>query len=437
MQREVQSNLCTKLSRDLRLDTNTIQQIGRLSGNEELRSFGLNIKFPARIAPEGIDVIGTMAMAGFHNTRYDIERDRVLPPKSLQRRIFPRIEDQHGWMAPAQWKAHCDRVMQSPTAFLGMEGSVGAEMKRRLDAVQESEEAYQDVAKLQLMHLLLWLRRVVLQDAVLFKRDQFSSWVVNDPVFHSTEFDKFQAELLAQMETDGRTNPIDVRDQEDSPFPDFPALDTKSGLSNDDAHSELSDHHTDSELSYPNSAPSSTDTDDAKSEKLDDAASIQQQIQQHQIRKLQKRLGQQQPLRQRQEQCLQDQTALLRNVLEQQSLLESKMKIIQTQIQSQIQTMQAELTARQDSQFSTLVVMLQGMITARSLSSDPQVWNHLRAMESTSASPLPISKAVSDLAVSPALTPVQEISAADGRVAPVPSVPTPASYSPSLILQDL
>lgn len=429
MQREVQSNLCTKLSRDLGIDTNTVQQIGRLSGNEELRSLGLNIRLPTRIAPEGIENTGTVAMAGFHNTRYDIERDRVLPPKSLQRRIFPGIEDQYGWMAPAQWKAHCDRVMQSPTAFLGLEGSVGAEMKRRLDAVQESEEAYQDVAKLQLMHLLLWLRRVVLQDAALFKRDQFSSWVVKDPIFHSAEFGKFQAELLAQIAMDRRTNPIDVRDQEDSPVPDIPTLDTKSDLSDHDTQSEISDSDTDSELSYPNSAPSSTYTDDAKSEKLDDAVSIQQETQQHQIRDLHERLVQQENLRQQQELFLQDQTILLRNVLEQQSSLESQMKTIHTQIQHQIQTMQAELTARQDSQFSTLVVMLQGMITARSLSSDPHVWNRLRAIESTNAStPPPISKAVSDLAVSPAPTTFRGISTADGGVAPVSLIPAPTSW---------
>ncbi|KFH74229.1 hypothetical protein MVEG_01442 [Podila verticillata NRRL 6337] len=428
VQREVQSNLCTKLSRDLGVDTSTVQQIGRLSGNEELRSLGLNIKLPARIAPEGIDITGTVAMAGFHNRRYNIERDRVLPPKSLQRRIFPGIEDQYGWMAPAQWKAHCDRVMQSPTAFLGLEGSVGAEMRRRLDAVKESEEAYQDVAKLQLMHLLLWLRRVVLQDAALFKRDRFSSWVVKDPIFHSAEFGKFQAELLGQMAMDRRTNSIDVRDQEDSPVPYIPALDTKCDHSDHDTHSEISGRDTESELSYPNSAPSFTDTDDAKSEKLHDAASMQQETHQHQIRDLQERLDQQENLRQQQELFLQDQTVLLQNVLEQQSSLESQMKTIQTQIQNQIQTMQAELTARQDSQFSTLVVMLQGMITARSLSSDPHVWNRLRAIESANASTSPISKAVSDLTISPAPTSGRGISATDGGVAQVSSIPAPASW---------
>ncbi|KAF9313202.1 hypothetical protein BG003_005492 [Podila horticola] len=413
VQRELQSNLCTKLAKDLGIDTNTIQQIGRLSGAEELDALDLNLNFPARIAPNGVDILGTVAMAGFHNTQYDIERDHVIPPKSLQQRIFPGIENQYGWMEPEEWRAHCDRVMMSPTAFLGLEGTSGTEMKRRLDAVQESEEAYQDVAKLQLMHLLLWLRRVVLQDAALFNRDRFSPWIVKDPIFHSADFNKFQAELLAKMGSDGEENSIDVKEQEDSPIQDIPGMDTNSEYSDHDTTDEHSDHNTNSDLSdSSSSASSSTESDDARSGTLDETV-MQQQTQsdqaqvQLQIRQLQERLDQQEQLWQQQEQCLQNQTTLLRNVLEQQSSLESQMERFQTQIQNQIRSMQAELMARQDLQFSTLAVLLQGVTAARSSPSNPPVAsNDIHTKESTNAGTPPISKAVNNLAVTTAPTPV-------------------------------
>ncbi|KAF9324611.1 hypothetical protein BG006_000369, partial [Podila minutissima] len=433
VQRELQSNLCAKLSKDIGIDTNSIQQIGRLSGAEELGNLGLNLNFPARIAPNGIDIPGTVAMAGFHNTQYDNGRDRVIPPKSLQRRIFPGIEEQYGWMAPEEWKAHCDRVMMSPTAFLGLEGSPGTEMKRRLDAVQESEEAYQDVAKLQLMHLLLWLRRVVLQDAVLFTRDRFSPWIVKDPVFHSAEFNNFRVELLAKIGSDGGANPINVREQEDSPISDIPSLGANSEHSGHDTADELSDHYTNSDLSVLNSASLSTGLDDARSRTLDDETAIIQQTQsdqaqlQIQIRQLQERLDQQGQLRQQQEQCLQDQTTLLRNVFEQQTSFELQMKTIHTQIQNQIQIMQTELTAQQDSQFSMLAVLLQGVVAARSPPSNPPVVsNDVHAKESMNLGTIPISKAVSDLAVVTAPTPVQGISVTGGGVAPVSLTSPPA-----------
>ncbi|KAG0027948.1 hypothetical protein BGZ81_005151 [Podila clonocystis] len=422
VQRELQSNLCAKLSRDLGIDTNTIQQIGRLSGAEELCTLDLNFNFPARIGPNGVDIPGTVAMAGFHNTQYDIERDRVIPSKTLQRRIFPGIEEQYGWMAPEEWKAHCDRVMMSPTGFLGLEGFRGTEMKRRLDAVQESEEAYQDVAKLQLMHLLLWLRRVVLQDAALFKRDHFSPWVVKDPIFHSAEFKQFQAELLAKMGSDGGANRTDAREQEDSPISGSPSTGASSEHSDHDTADELSGHDTNSDLSDPILASSSTDSDNARSETLDEEAVMKQQIQsdqahlQLQIQQLQERLDQQEQLRQQQEQCLQNQTTLFRNILEQQSSLELQMKTIQTQVQNQIHAMQTELTARQDSQFSSLAILLRGIINARSPpTNSPVVSNDAHTIESTNASTPTIIKEVNDLAVVTAPTSAQEFSAAGGK----------------------
>ena len=107
-------------------------------------------------------------MAGFHNTRYDIERDCLLPPLSLQRSTFPGIEEQHGQMAPEQWKAYCDRITLSPAVYFGVGGSPTTELKRRLDAAQVSDEEYLDVVNVQVIYLLLWLRRVVFQGAVFF-----------------------------------------------------------------------------------------------------------------------------------------------------------------------------------------------------------------------------------------------------------------------------
>ncbi|KAF9398654.1 hypothetical protein BGZ76_008088, partial [Entomortierella beljakovae] len=57
------------------------------------------------------DLPEVFAMAGFHDARYDLLRDRLMPPLALQRMVFPEIEELHGGINPVEWKAECDKIM--------------------------------------------------------------------------------------------------------------------------------------------------------------------------------------------------------------------------------------------------------------------------------------------------------------------------------------
>ncbi|KAF9313203.1 hypothetical protein BG003_005493 [Podila horticola] len=288
--------------------------------------------------------------------------------------------------------------MQSPTALPGLEGSAGIEMRRRLEAAEESEEAYHDVSKLQLMHLLLWLRRVVLQDAVLFKRDSFAQWIVKDKMFQSAEFDSFQRSLLAAMEADGGANQIDDGDQVET----HQGLLAPMGTNREPSSSEVGDQEdlaiqdtpsldVISDFSHPQLLSRSLDVNDGTPKLMDrttpiDRHRIPSEQFQRQIRHLQQRADQQEQGHQQQEQHLVEQAALVKSVLNQQDSMDAKVNGLQTQIQT-IQTM---LISREDSQIKTLDAMLRGR------TSDLKV-------ETNHTSILPILLAANERSVSTAL----------------------------------
>lgn len=66
---------------------------------------------------------------------------------------------------------------------------------------------------MQVMHLLLWPHRVVLQDAVLSLCDQFAVRVTKGAFFQSAEFMAFSEDLPKAMRTGGGTNAEDVDDR--------------------------------------------------------------------------------------------------------------------------------------------------------------------------------------------------------------------------------
>ncbi|KAG0091915.1 hypothetical protein BGZ92_011363 [Podila epicladia] len=110
------------------------------------------------------------------------------------------IEKQHGSMDLAQWRAHCDEVMKSPSASPGPGLKQGDARVRRLEAAQENMDEYLGVARLDLLHLFLWLRRIVLQDMALFIHEKSRNDLVRHEVFASPEFMRFQTDLLARMD---------------------------------------------------------------------------------------------------------------------------------------------------------------------------------------------------------------------------------------------
>ncbi|KAG0019062.1 hypothetical protein BGZ81_009946 [Podila clonocystis] len=164
----------------------------------ELADLGICVEGPRKMGPNGETPQGMAALSGYHNEPYQLDRD-VIPPLELQRQIFPMIERQHGSMNPAQWRAHCDEVMKDPTGSPGSGVKQGAAVLRRLEAAQENMDEYLGVARLDLLHFFLWLRRIVLQDMALFIRDNSVSGLAQQEVFHTPEFVRFQTDLLERM----------------------------------------------------------------------------------------------------------------------------------------------------------------------------------------------------------------------------------------------
>lgn len=142
--------------------------------------------------------LGVSALAGFHNEPYELRRD-VIPPLALQRQIFPMIESQHGSMDPAQWKAHCDRVMMDPLALPTSSSKQGEARTRRFAAARVSKNAYLELTRKEFLNQLLWFRRIVLQDGALFIRDGSLNSCVLHEVFSTQEFEQFKTHLLKKM----------------------------------------------------------------------------------------------------------------------------------------------------------------------------------------------------------------------------------------------
>ncbi|KAG0336800.1 hypothetical protein BG000_006167 [Podila horticola] len=161
----------------------------------ELSDLGVDISGPMVM---GDTPLGVSALAGFHNEPYELCRD-VIPPLELQRQIFPMIESQHGDMDPAQWKAHCDRVMMDPLALPVSSSKPGEARTRRVAAAQVSKDAYLELTRKNFLTLLLWFRRIILQDGALFIRDGALNGCVSHAVFSTQEFEQFKTHLLKKM----------------------------------------------------------------------------------------------------------------------------------------------------------------------------------------------------------------------------------------------
>lgn len=157
---------------------------------------GVDTVSAARVERNGAEIPATMAIAGFNNTPLRLKRD-IVPSLALQRQIFPMIEEQHGSMAPDEWRAHCDRVMLDTSEIMNqLNKRPWPGRRRRLEAAKEDTDAFLDVVRLDFLHLLLWFRRVILQDASLLERDGGENAIMRYNVFRSSEFKEFQARLL-------------------------------------------------------------------------------------------------------------------------------------------------------------------------------------------------------------------------------------------------
>ncbi|KAI9237393.1 MAG: hypothetical protein BYD32DRAFT_461633 [Podila humilis] len=164
----------------------------------ELLDLGLDDRWPIQIGPDS-EILKAAALAGFFNTSYRLDRDCIPPPLDLQRMVFPIIEGLRGEETQAAWRKHCDEVMQNPSPP-GPSTQPGAAKTRRLEALRDSRPKYREEAWRGFLDLLLWLRRVILQDAVMFMHDNSLNSVLRDPVFSTPEFEQFKTDLLASIE---------------------------------------------------------------------------------------------------------------------------------------------------------------------------------------------------------------------------------------------
>ncbi|GJJ77567.1 hypothetical protein EMPS_09926 [Entomortierella parvispora] len=208
----------------------------------ELQSMGLAIDHPARVGRWAHNNLqsymsllgfpGAFAMAGFHNERYRLARDCLTPPLELQRLVFPWIEDQCTEDNRAAWRKKCDEIMKDKPESIS---SVIEEIYNTVKAEQDEEEqqteqaikkysnkdqrqsqkqtqepkrrvaSYSDIAKEGFLCLLVWLRRVILQDAVMFLRDGASNHLLEHPTFKHPLFREYSVSLEDAVASNLRT----------------------------------------------------------------------------------------------------------------------------------------------------------------------------------------------------------------------------------------
>lgn len=152
----------------------------------------------------GLAIPGAFANAGFKNDPYVLDRDCLVPPLALQRMIFPDIESQYP--DHAKWIAECDDIMAGTQRTAGTIAVkiFAANAEEQGPEEQGPEEQYSrvDCAKYSVLGLLLKLRRVILQDAVMFFDSNGVNPLLRHFIFSTVEFLEFKAKMLDTLHAD-------------------------------------------------------------------------------------------------------------------------------------------------------------------------------------------------------------------------------------------
>lgn len=154
----------------------------------------------------GLAIPGAFANSGFHEEPYILDRDCEVPPVELQRLIFPWIESQYP--ENPNWANECNDVMmglERSGATIAddilAEGGIATDATDSGHSTRPVAHAQMEVAKYSLLHLLLHLRRVILQDAAMFinaSRD-ITTPLTRNPIFLSALFIDFKTTLVVKM----------------------------------------------------------------------------------------------------------------------------------------------------------------------------------------------------------------------------------------------
>ncbi|KAK3805719.1 MAG: hypothetical protein JOS17DRAFT_612678 [Linnemannia elongata] len=163
-------------------------------------------------------IIGAFYMAHFNKPSepYLIERDLVTPPLELQRLIFPWVERTFDLDDPGKtpsWIVECDQEMQGVDETVITDDDIHWESRFQHSTAQDTANgpdwtvnrltSSAQVDRIAFLKLLVRMRRVILQDAVLYLtpdskgRTLSNSLFTSLPhIFDSTVFTAFKSELL-------------------------------------------------------------------------------------------------------------------------------------------------------------------------------------------------------------------------------------------------
>jgi hypothetical protein len=183
---------------------------GRHAGIMEAESEGLDHDNLARMGRwnhdkmtiyylSGLAIPGAFASAGFHDEAFVLDRDFPVPIE-LQRLVFPWIESEYP--ENPNWVSECDDIMngteRSGTTIA--ENILATDSPRSVDPTPAPAHSQIEVAKYSLLHLLLHLRRVILQDAVMFiNAGGDDTPLMKHTIFQSSRFLAFSEQMLASM----------------------------------------------------------------------------------------------------------------------------------------------------------------------------------------------------------------------------------------------
>ncbi|KAF9975111.1 hypothetical protein BGZ75_000622 [Mortierella antarctica] len=109
-------------------------------------------------------------MAGFKDRPYHVPRNELVPPIELQKKIFPWIEEAMGQPDSRErrlWEKQCLEEMTDTETHRTVDRMDITHYKDAAsEAVLENHEDESAIAKAKFLKLLVYLRRVILQDAV-------------------------------------------------------------------------------------------------------------------------------------------------------------------------------------------------------------------------------------------------------------------------------
>ncbi|KAF9079265.1 hypothetical protein BGX27_006714, partial [Mortierella sp. AM989] len=161
-------------------------------------------------------------IAGYRGVPVHIKRNELVPPIGLQKQIFPFVESAYKSQSKEtqeRWERECEDDMNEldTDGFVSLEEEVRIFKERwltnRTRAIETDADvvaADPDIAKRRFLKLLVRLRRVILQDAVVYFHLGLIGPVLNNELFTCEGFKSFQHNLIEVIAVSEPTIPADI-----------------------------------------------------------------------------------------------------------------------------------------------------------------------------------------------------------------------------------